>query len=412
MRRTASALLPEGERRVAAEVFFATAGLLVLLAHVEGVNGLAIAALGLLLASGLLIVIQAPIGSVPLGYALVIAVGTLADFSTYFIVVGIGLLVTVPVLAVRYGPEDTTRRLVRWVIASCACGGAAVAMRWLVPGTTADADITLLHATVAGAVFLGVDLAFRRMLPIPSSPPVRLSESWPVQISLLCAAGLLTLAYENGGPWMALIALLPLVMTRFAFDRYAAAQQAYRQTIKALSIVPEVAGVTPLGHGERSAVYAVALARQLGLSNDAIERVATAARLHHIGYVTLDDPNDARLLANRQLLARLGGDILRETEFLADVGDLVENVHADKVTNREAAVLRIATAFDHLVGEDPARALGALQLINFAQKDAYGAAAALVLERIVEEDPTVVQRAIASGAPLTEAAAASGAANG
>src|SRR5207302_6347821 len=133
-------------------------------------------------------------------------------------------------------------------------------------------------------------------------------------ISLLCAAGLLTAAYQKDH-WMALVALVPLVMTRFAFDRYAAAREAYRQTIKALSIVPEVAGVTPMGHGERSAVYAVALARQLGLSNDAIERVATAARLHHIGYVTLDDPNDARLLANRQLLARLRRDILREPAF-------------------------------------------------------------------------------------------------
>src|SRR3954447_2521440 len=145
---------------------------------------------------------------------------------------------------------------------------------------------------------------------------------------------------------MALVALVPLVLTRFAFDRYAAAQEAYRQTIKALSIVPEVAGVTPLGHGERSAVYAVALARQLGLSSDALDRVATAARLHHIGYVTLDDPSDAAHHQNRVLLAKLGGDILRETEFLADVGDLVESIHAEEVTSREAAVLRIATGFD------------------------------------------------------------------
>jgi hypothetical protein len=410
MTGAASALLPEGQRRIAAEVFVATAGLLVLLARVEGVRGLGVAALGMLLAAGLLIVVQAPIGSVPLGYALLIAVAASTDVGTYFIVVGLALLSTVPVLAVRYGQQDTTRRIIRWVVASSACGGAALGMRHLVPGSTADA--VLVYASVAGAVFLAIDLLIRRALPVPTAPPVTLSESWPVQISLLCAAGLLTVAYQKGGPWMALVALVPLIMTRFAFDRYAAAQQAYRQTIKALSIVPEVAGVTPLGHGERSAVYAVALARQLGLSNDAVERVTTAARLHHIGYVTLDDPEDARHLANRQLLAKLGGDILRQTEFLADVGDLVENVHADEVTSREAAVLRIATAFDHLVGEDPARALGALQLINFRQKDAYGAAAALVLERILEEDPAVVQRAIASGAPLTEAAAASGAASG
>jgi hypothetical protein len=410
MRNRPSALLPEGERRVAAEVFVAAAGIFILLARVHGLVGLAVAALSMLLAAGLLIVIQAPIGSVPLGYALVIAVAALADVNTYFIVVGLAILATVPVLAVRYGHEDTVRRVTRWVVASCACGAAAVGMRLLVPGSTADVALSI--ASVAGAVFLGVDLLLRRVLPVPSAPPMRLAESWQVQISLLCAAGLLTVAYERGGAGYALVALIPLVMTRFAFDRYAAAQQAYRQTIKALSIVPEVAGVTPLGHGERSAVYAVALARALGMNNAAIERVATAARLHHIGYVTLDDPQDAAVRENRVLLAKLGGEILRQTEFLADVGDLVANVHAEEVTSREAAVLRVATAFDHLVLEDPARAFGAVQLLNFRQQDAYGAAAALVLREVFDEDPDVVDRAIASGAPLREAAAEAAARTG
>ena len=404
-----SALLPEGQRRVAAEVFLAIAGILALLARFEGTGGLWVAALAMLLAAGLLVVVQAPIGSVPLGYALLIAVAALTDIGTYFTVVGLALLATVPVLVVRYGQEDTTRRIARWILASCACGGAAVAMRIIVPES--QVETLLLDATVVGTVFLGVDLLVRRWLPIPSAPPVRIRESWPVHLSLLCAAGLLTVAWHKGH-WMALVALLPLVMTRFAFDRYAAAQQAYRQTIKALSIVPEVAGVTPLGHGERSAVYAVALARALGLSNDAIERVATAARLHHIGYVTLDDPGDAAHGANRALLSKLGGDILRETEFLADVGDLVENVHAEEVTSREAAVVRIATAFDHLVLEDPARAFGAVQLLNFRHHDPYGAAAALVLRDVLDEDPAVVERAIASGAPLTEAAEAARASHG
>src|SRR5437588_3210485 len=282
-------------------------------------------------------------------------------------------------------------------------------MRAIVPGSSPD--VALLHVSVAGAVFLGVDLVARSAFPTPTAPPMRFAEALPVHLSLLCAAGLLVVAWQKDH-WMALVALVPLVLTRFAFDRYAAAQEAYRQTIKALSIVPEVAGVTPLGHGERSAAYAVALARRLGLNNEAVERVATAARLHHIGYVTLDDPQEAAQHANRVLLAQLGGDILRQTEFLADVGDLVGNVHAAEVTSREAAVVRIATAFDHLVLEDPTRALGALQLINFRQKDPYGAAAALVLQRVLEEDPAVVERAIASGAPLTEAAAASGASHG
>ena len=396
--------LPRGTRRLAAEAFLALAVSFVILGEAQGVHGLVLAALGMLVASSLLVVVQAPIGSVPLGYALVIALAELADVSTYFVVVGLALLVTVPVLVARYGHDDGLRRLMRWSLASAACGGAAVAMRLLV--VSSRPDMALLRVSAAGAVFLGVDLVLRTLFPTPTAPPMRFGDAWPVHISLLCAAGLLTVAYQHD-PWMAALALIPLVLVKFAYDRYAAAKDAYRQTIKALSIVPEVAGVTPLGHGERSAAYAVALARQLGLSNDSVERLATAARLHHIGYVTLDDPEDARHHDNRILLAQLGGAILRETEFLADVGELVESVHGGGVESREAAVLQIATGFDHLVLEDPARAIGALQLINFRQRDPYGAAAALVLRRILDEDPEVVERAIASGAPLTEAAAAS-----
>ena len=148
--------MPEGERRVAAEVFAAAAGLFVLLARVQGLTGLGVAALGMLLAAGLLVVIQAPIGSVPLGYALLIAVAALADGPKYFTVVGLAILATVPVLAVRYGHEDTVRRVIRWIVAACACGGVAAGMRVLVPGSTAD--VALLYATVAGTVFLVVDL--------------------------------------------------------------------------------------------------------------------------------------------------------------------------------------------------------------------------------------------------------------
>src|SRR5205823_7765667 len=129
-----------------------------------------------------------------------------------------------------------------------------------------------------GVSFLAVDLASRNWRPMANGARTRLRQAAPVYVSLLCGAGLIAVAYNEDGVWMAIVAGLPLVLTRFAFDRYAAAEEAYRQTIKALSIVPEVAGVTPLGHGERSAVYAVAMARELGLPDDATERVATAAR--------------------------------------------------------------------------------------------------------------------------------------
>ncbi len=406
-----TALLPPGERRVAAEVFIGTAFVLVLFAKLQGVAGLGLAGVGLLLAAGLLLVVQSPVGSIPLGYALLIALAELLAVSRFFPVLGLGLLATVPVLASRYGQGDAGRRVMRWAIAGVACGVAAAGMRQLVPGPSAGR--TLLHVTVAGTVFLAMDLLTRRLWPSPTAPRMRLSEAWPVNLSLLCAAGLIAVGYKQE-PWMALVALFPLLLTRFAFDRYAAAQQAYRQTIKALSIVPEVAGVTPLGHGERSAVYAVALARRLGMTSEAVDRIATAARLHHIGYVTLDDPQQLSHVTDKYLLSRLGGDILRQTQFLSEVGDLVESVHSadPQFKTREAAVLRVAAEFDNLVLEDPSRAPGAVELLAASETDAFDAAAVLALRWVLEEDPELVERAISSGAPLTEAAASSEVARG
>src|SRR5207253_1547701 len=152
-------------------------------------------------------------------------------------------------------------------------GAAAAGRQVVAPGATGG--LTLLPIGVAGMAFVIVDLVLRRYLPTTGAPGVTFAAAWPVEVSLLCAAALLAVAYRQGeGPWMAGVALLPLVLTRFAFDRYAAAQEAYRQTIKALSIVPEVAGVTPFGHGERSAYYATNVALALGLAPDAVERVA------------------------------------------------------------------------------------------------------------------------------------------
>jgi hypothetical protein len=398
--------LLRGERRLAVVVLVGVSVTLGLLAHVYGLEGFALAGLALLVAASLLVSVQSPVGVVPIGYALVVAFAGLLSTERFLAVAALGILTAAPVLVVSHGRDDAGRRVLRWAVASFAAAGGAALTVLLVPGESPLR--TLLHVAAAGALFMAVDFIARNWVPTAGAPIVRLWEIAPVYLSLLCAAGLLAVGDRQGGEWLALVAIFPLVLTRFAYDRYAAAQEAYRQTIKALSIVPEVAGVTPLGHGERSAVYSVAMARELGLGYDAVERVATAARLHHIGYVTVDDPEESMHGGDRPLLGRLGGEILRQTEFLADVGDLVERVHDedDAVMTREAAVLRVASTFDHLVLEQRERAKGAVELIAYRQNDPYGAAAVLALRRVLERDPGLLERAAESAAPMTEAGGA------
>ena len=395
--------LPARERRLAVEVLVAASVVTALIARVRGFEGLALAGLALLTAAGFILTARTPIGTVPLGYALVIALACLMPAELFFPVVSLGVLAAVPVLFYRHDAADTGKRVLHWALASYAAAGAAALMRLANIGTSPL--WTLLQVSVTGCVFLGTDLALRNWRA-PRSETIRLRLAVPVYLSLLCAAGLIAVAYRHDGVGTAMVAVVPLVLTRFAFERLAAAQTAYQQTIKALSIVPEVAGVTPFGHGERSALYAVAICRNFGLSDDSVERAATAARLHHIGYVTVDDPQDATNRGDRRMLAGLGADILRQTEFLADVGDLVEGIHSThpRFHTREAAAVRVATMFDQLLEGDLTRVEGALALVAAGQKDAYGSAAALALRLAIEQDAELAHRAVASAAPVAEAA--------
>ena len=87
------ALLPRGERRIAAEALVGSAAVLALLARVHGMAGLSLAGLSLVLAASLLLGVQAPRGSVPLGYALIIALSELRGLLRKEVVVNPELLV-------------------------------------------------------------------------------------------------------------------------------------------------------------------------------------------------------------------------------------------------------------------------------------------------------------------------------
>ena len=69
------------------------------------------------------------------------------------------------------------------------------------------------------------------------------------------------------------------------------------------------------------------------------------------------------------------------------------------------AVLRVASAFDDLVGEVPERAHGALALLDSRYGDAVSGRVLAVLRERWERDPAFVASVIACGAPLTSAAA-------
>lgn len=122
--------------------------------------------------------------------------------------------------------------------------------------------------------------------------------------------------------------VLPMLFTQNAVRRQSATRETYRQTVKALSSMPEVVGIIPRGHAEEVAALSVGIGRKLGMSEREVNDLEFAALLHDIGQVTLryPIPGGATVQAapvDQQRIADDGAAIVRETGVLGSVADIV-----------------------------------------------------------------------------------------
>ncbi len=122
--------------------------------------------------------------------------------------------------------------------------------------------------------------------------------------------------------------MLPMVFTQNAVRRQSMIRETYRQTVIALSRMPEVVGIIPRGHAKTVAQLSVAVARKLGMKEREVNDLEFAALLHDIGQVTLryPIPGGATVQAapiDQQRIADDGAAIIRETGVLGAVSDIV-----------------------------------------------------------------------------------------
>jgi hypothetical protein len=262
---------------------------------------------------------------------------------------------------------------------------------------------------LAGVAYIAVTLALQFLLPWVGGRPRGWRSAVNVYASLLCAAALLALASERSTA-LGAVTLVPLLILRFSFRRYSDARQTYLQTTQALAMIPEVAGLTPLGHGERTAVYAGALAEWLDFSPPQVDAVATLARLHHIGQIAYPDfpdrpygPNDEE----RRLIGEAGSDILAGTGFLKDIAPLVAGVHSGAPADLTPvhALVRVASTLDDLVGADPAGLAEAVVGLLARHETGIERTVALKLAQLCDAHPDVAERAVAAGSPAAAAGA-------
>jgi HD domain-containing protein len=176
---------------------------------------------------------------------------------------------------------------------------------------------------------------------------------------------LIALAASIMGIWALPVFVIPLLLTQFSFRRYAAIRASSLQTIRALSRVTELGGYTEAGHSRRVSELAVAVGRELGMSDADLLDLEYAALMHDIGQLSLQEPipGGATVVAapaEQRRIAGLGADVIRETRVMDRVADIVERQaepyrrahHGDDLDVPLASrIIKAVNAYDDLVGD-------------------------------------------------------------
>ncbi|MFC5752015.1 HD-GYP domain-containing protein [Actinomadura rugatobispora] len=236
----------------------------------------------------------------------------------------------------------------------------------------------------------------------------------------LCAATsatamLLAVSTTVMGPAALLVFTAPILVTQFAFRRYAGIRATYLQTVRALSRVTEVGGYVETGHSRRVSRLSVAMGRELGMSEEELLELEYAALMHDIGQLSLGDPipGGATVLASpteQRRIAELGAEVIKQTGVLDRVAAIVQlSSHPYRTGHGEAPagepgagaadrppppplasrIIKVANAYDDLVGDSSDRDRGAavLERLRLDSAAEYDPAVVEALSRVVDRRP-------------------------
>ncbi len=198
-------------------------------------------------------------------------------------------------------------------------------------------------------------------------------KDWAVMLSLLTTGALFGFAWQQMGFWALVIAGVPYGFAHLAFFRSQEARRTYGQTIRALSRIPEVAGLSPRGHSDRTAGMAIEVAQDLGMTPDEVTDVHYAALMHDIGRITLNEPSILKMGFTDEDIARWGAEIVAEAPYLSNVASLVRQQHEpyrrpgeerDRDLPMASKIIKATSAYDHATMELGFSPLEALEVLH------------------------------------------------
>ena len=244
------------------------------------------------------------------------------------------------------------------------------------------------------------------------------------------AAELAATVVEHGGYWMAALAAAPLYLTYRTYKVYLGRitdqQQHVLQvsdlhlaTIEALALAIDAKDQSAQSHIRRVQVYAAGIAKALGMTDNDIQGVKTAALLHDIGKLAVPEhilskpgPLTQEEFQKIRIHPQVGAEIISGVPFPYPVAPLIISHHerwdgkgypsglkGDEIP-LGARILSVVDYFDALMSERPYhKALGLDATVALLRQESGKALDPRVVETFVEQYPVLAAEAEAGQEP-------------
>jgi hypothetical protein len=256
----------------------------------------------------------------------------------------------------------------------------------------------VLSAAVLDALIGAGQATERYARPFPSALRDELGVAGRIGMAMGISGLLLAAGTSVIGLWAPPLVVVPLLLTQFAFRRFASAQLTYRTTVRSMSRTTELAGFASPGQNMRTAQLAVAMGHDLGLDLKRMEALEYAALLAGVGQLALADPSPGgasllRTRAERQEAAEIGAEVIERSGVLDHVAEIVRYSSASYRAGRannpsvplESGIITVATAYEQMVGEDADRAgtASAMEGISLGVGDEFDPVVVESLRRVI-----------------------------
>jgi len=355
----------------------------------------ALALIGGAVAAGELIELHPPYrAALPISFAYMVVLARQATIGEAALVLLVALLAS---FIVRQSPATVEGRLALLAERMVEGMAAVLVFHGLDAALGAPSDRAGVLVVLAGAALAPILVAEVARMIHERSLAVSL-QGRSADLALVTSAtlmGISDLGVEGSGGmglWGPLVFTIPLLAAWYSYEHLGQIRRTYEQTIRALGAAPELGGYVRSGHSERVAATAMSIGAELGFSRHELAQLETAALLHHLGQVCLDEPADGRA-PEPAAVAASGAEILRSTPLLAPAGDIIASEsmpHHQKTGSRPSVlsgqVLKVASAYDELSEGIPGRASLALEALHCAPAYLYDERVLAALEIVLDRE--------------------------